>query len=314
MNLRQITYFLKIAQLRSFTHAANALYVSQPALSKQMRLLEEELGTALFIRSDRGVKLTEAGELLHARAPHVLEEIASLRNDLQACATQEPSGPLMVGMGISARDIVTVPVVSRYLQRYPRVSLHVREGITGPLVEDVKLGSLDCALLFEVDADEPLIAEPYVREPLLYVGPRTSDLSMERPVSIAQALAQPLATTGGNSPLRRRIDRAAADIDTSTPVAFEVNDVAIMLGCISLNGLHAVVPYSSVHSALAEGRVRAAPIDGLWIDWSFVYARNFGLSLAARAFRSLVFEAAAHLVAIGEWKFCSLLYPQPDQP
>lgn len=306
MNLRQITYFLKIAELRSFTSAANALHVSQPALSKQMRQLEEELGTALFIRSDRGIKLTEAGAMLLTRAPRVLEEIAQLRNDLQASSTQTPSGPLAVGMGLAARDLVTIPAVTRFLQRCPLVAMHVREGITGPLVDDLKLGALDCALLFEVSPEEPLIAEPFVRESLLYVGPPASQLSLDAPVAVSQAMSRPLVVTSGNSPLRRRIDEAAASVGATTPLSFEVNAVEIMLGCISPGSLHTILPYSAVHGALAAGRVSAAPIDGLHIDWSFVYARNFGLSLAARSFRNLVFELADQAVADGQWRLSRL--------
>jgi LysR family nitrogen assimilation transcriptional regulator len=308
MNLRQLSYFLKIAELRSFTHAANALYVSQPALSKQMRQLEEELGTALFIRSDRGIKLTEAGELLRARSPAVLDEIARLRNDLQNSYNQDPSGSLAVGIGISVRDLVTVPVVSRYLQRYPNVALHVREGITGPLVDDIKLGTLDCALLFEVDPLEQVIAEPYVRETLLLAGPAGCGLALDKPVELAEALRLPLATTGGNSPLRTRIEQSAAALGIALHIVFEANAVALMLGCLASGTHYTILPYSALHAALAEGAVRAAPIAGFTIDWSFVYARNFGLPLAGRALRRFLFERAEELHAGGLWKFCEPLY------
>jgi LysR family nitrogen assimilation transcriptional regulator len=311
MNLRQITYFLKIAELCSFTSAANALYVSQPALSKQMRQLEEELGTALFIRSDRGLKLTEAGVMLRTRAPRVLEEIAQLRNDLQASSTQIPSGSLATGMGLSVRDLITIPAVIQFVQSCPMVALHVREGITGPLVEDLKLGALDCALLFEVSPDEPLIAEPFVRESLLYIGP-PGGLSLDSPVNVEQALSRPLVATGGNSPLRRRIDDAAASIGITTPLAFEVNAVEVMMGCIGPGSMHTILPYSAVHAALTAGRVSAAPIQGMHIDWSFVYARNFGLSLAARAFRDLTFQVAEQAVTSGRWQLSRLLNSQRD--
>jgi LysR family transcriptional regulator, nitrogen assimilation regulatory protein len=307
MNLRQLAYFLKIAELRSFTSAANALYVSQPALSKQMRQLEEELGTALFIRSDRGIKLTDAGELLKRRSPAILSDITHLRNELQSVFGQEPSGSLAVGMGMSLQDLLTIPIIAEFQSRHKKVSLHVREGITGTLVEDVKLGLLDCAVVFELAPDEQLVAEPYLRESLLLVGPPDARLTMDKPTSAQEALARPLATTGEDSPLRQKTAETARALKLDLQIAFETNAVSVMIGCISTSSYFAVLPYSAVSSGLKANRVSAAPIVDMSLDWTFVYGRNFGLSLPASKFRSLLFETAANLTKQGQWQFCTML-------
>lgn len=313
MNLRQLSYFLKMADLQGFTQAANALYISQPALSKQIRQLEEELGTPLFIRSDRGVKLTEAGELLRRRAPAVLEEIACLRNDLQNSYASDPCGPLAVGMGLSVRNLVTLPVVSSYLQCHPAVSLRVIEGTTGPLVDDVKLGALDCALAFTVDSLEPVSTEPYVREVLMVAGAPGCGLSPDVAIALDDAFQRPLALTAGNSPLRKMLEQHAASRAVAIHLALETNAAAVMIDCVRAGTLYAILPYSALHAALNEGQISAAPIQGLSIDWSFVYSRSFGLSLAASAFRSLLFERAQALVASGQWRFAKTLKQETDR-
>lgn len=307
MNLRQIAYFLKIAELRSFTNAANALYVSQPALSKQIRQLEEELGTALFIRSDRGIKLTDAGQLLKRRSPAILSDVTQLRNELQSVFGQEPSGSLTVGIGMSLQDLLTIPVIAAFQSRHKKVALHVREGITGPLVEDVKLGLLDCAVVFELAPDGQLVAEPYVRESLLLVGPPSAALSMDKPISALEALDRPLAITGDDSPLRQKTAETARSLKVDLQVAFETNAVSLMIGCVSMGSYFAVLPYSAVSTALDANRVSAAPIEDVSLDWSFIYGRNFGLSLPASKFRSLLFEVAANLTEQGQWRFCKIL-------
>jgi LysR family transcriptional regulator, nitrogen assimilation regulatory protein len=307
MNLRQIAYFLKIAELRSFTNAATALYVSQPALSKQMRQLEEELRTALFIRSDRGIKLTDAGELLKRRAPPILSDVTHLRNELQSVFGQEPSGSLVVGTGMSLQDLLTVPVIIEFQRRHKNVALHIREGITGPLVEDVKLGLLDCAVVFELLPDEQLVAEPCVRESLLLVGPPNAGLAMDKPISAREALVRPLATTGEDSPLRQKTAETARALALDLQIAFETNAVSLMIGCVSTAPYFAVLPYSAANAALKAKIVSATPIIDMSLDWSFVYGRNFGLSLPASKFKSLLFDTAADLIKQSQWQFAMML-------
>jgi len=308
MNLRQLAYFLKIADLRSFTNAAAALFVSQPALSRQIQQLEEELGTALFIRSDRGLKLTDAGELLMLRAPAILSDIAQLRNELQSIHAQEPSGALSVGMGMALRELLNVPLITRFQSRYPKVQLQLREGITGPLVEDVRLGLHDCALVFELESQEQLIAEPFVRESLLLVGSAAAGLRLDQELSVAEALMHPLATTGSDSPLRRKTETAAVAAGLRLQVALETNAIAVMLECVATAPYFAVAPYSAISTKIASGKVSAAPIKDLSLDWTFVYSRNFGLSLPGRTFRTELFDFGAELIANKDWRFSTILY------
>ncbi len=308
MNLRQISYFIKIAEVRSFTNAANALYVSQPALSRQISQLEDEIGTALFIRSDKGLKLTEAGEMLRQRAPAILGEIAQLRNDLQTAYSQMPVGRLSVGIGMSLRDIITVPVVSGFQKAHPKVALEMLESVTGPLVEDVKSGNIDCALVFELDPSAQVVAAPFVNERLFLVGPPDADFSDRKVIMPDEIFAFPLISTKSDNPIRKKIETMARLCNRETMIAFETNAVSTMVSCVIAGGYYSVLPYSSISHAVREHRITAVPVDDLTLGWTFVYSKSFGLSLAARAFKDYLFEYAAQMIGRDQWPFTEKLF------
>ncbi|MGL3104856.1 LysR family transcriptional regulator [Bradyrhizobium sp. BR 1432] len=96
MNLRQIRYFLKIAELRSFTRASEVLNIAQPALSRQIRMLEEDLGEALFSRSGKGLALTETGRALREKATALVNQFDKLRDEVVDQSV--PRGHLTVGL------------------------------------------------------------------------------------------------------------------------------------------------------------------------------------------------------------------------
>jgi LysR family transcriptional regulator, nitrogen assimilation regulatory protein len=109
VNLRQLSYFLQIAELQSFTRAASVLHVAQPSLSRQMQMLEHELGVLLFVRSDKGVKLTDAGVALQERASAVLQQVRQIRDEV-GLQSKAPKGELSFGLPPSLCDLITVPL------------------------------------------------------------------------------------------------------------------------------------------------------------------------------------------------------------
>lgn len=314
MNLKQISYFIKIAELRSFTLAANALYVSQPALSRQMSQLEDEIGTALFIRSDKGLKLTDAGVLLRQRAPTILSDVAQLRNDLQTAYSQAPAGVLSVGIGMSLRDILTVPVISGFQQEYPNVALDILESVTGPLIEDIKSGNIDCALVFELDPSAQVIAEPFVKERLFLVGPPDADFRNRTTMKAEEIFENALISTKADNPIRKKIEAIAQDFSKEPKIAFETNAVSTMVSCVVLGGYYSVLPYSSICKAVQESKVVAVPVEDLTLDWTFVYSKSFGLSLAAKVFRDFLFAQAESTIASGSWPFTEALFTRRLSP
>ena len=164
MELRQLEYFCRIADTGSINQAARRLNMSQPPLSCQLRLLEDELGVRLFDRTRRGVELTEAGRLLYSRAASLLEYVRSTRQEVA-----EAGRSRVLRLGITSTTVGTVmPYISRFSRRYPEVKFEVRDGSSFVLLQQLLEGIIDLSIartplrMEEVDSavlgTEPMIA------------------------------------------------------------------------------------------------------------------------------------------------------------
>jgi DNA-binding transcriptional LysR family regulator len=145
MELRHLRYFVAIAEERSFTRAAERLWIAQPGLSTQIRRLEGELGVKLFERHSRGVDLTRAGELLLKRARLALaaaEAATAIGGDLEAGVI----GSVRLGMASGARCSQAVELLQRFARERPGVELSVLEGYAGALWRDLRDGRLDAVI------------------------------------------------------------------------------------------------------------------------------------------------------------------------
>ena len=146
MTAKQLLYFVTIAETGSFTLAAEKLNLSQPPLSKQIMLLEKELDTQLLIRSSRRIKLTESGVVLYSRAKDILRMMDSAAADLNSLSGKM-GGTVRLGAVHSIGDMMLNGRVSEFLKQYPGITLDLYESNTNALVEQIKNGSLDAAIV-----------------------------------------------------------------------------------------------------------------------------------------------------------------------
>jgi len=305
LSLRQLRYFLEVAQLHSFTRAAEVLHIAQSALSRQIRLLEEELGVTLFNRYDRGVTLTEAGERLRDRVTVLLKDLDALRVDV-AGATTAPHGDLAVGMPPSLREIVTVPLMVEYCRTWPAVGLHVHEGISIDLLKSVQDGALDAAVVVDLMAVPRLRTTPLIREGLFLIGPCEARLNPRRAVSLARVASEPLILTTRPNSLRLIVDNALAAARLSPTIVADSNSTAAMVDLAAEGMACTVLPYSAAWKAIGDKRLTAAPIQGLSIEWVFVHPTARPLSAAAQAFARSLRELARLRIAAKSWRGASL--------
>ena len=283
LTLRQLRYFLEVAQLHSFTRAAQVLHVAQSALSRQIRMLEEELGVVLFNRVDRGVTLTDAGTRLRDRVAALLKDLDAMHHDL-AGASSAPQGELAVGMPPSMREVMTVPLMLDYCRTYPAVTLHVQEGISIDLSKLVQDGNLDCAVVVNLMALPELNAIPLIRERLYLIGPRQGRQHPRRQVSLARVSESPLILTTRPNSLRLIVENALAAARLPARIIADSNSTAAMVELAAQGLASTVLPYSAAWKAVAEKRLSAAPIEGLAIEWIFVHPTARALSAAALAY------------------------------
>ncbi|MEO7404936.1 MAG: LysR substrate-binding domain-containing protein [Burkholderiales bacterium] len=301
MNIRQLHYFLQIAELKSFTRAAAVLHIAQPALSRSIRGLEEELGVPLFLRSERGVALNEAGALLKDRAADLLAGFAQLRDEVAAQA-KELSGELAFGMPPSMQEMVTQPLVRALRAEHPRLLLRLSEGISVALNEWMQTGKIDVAV---VAANEPLAAlarEPLLSEAMYLIGPPKAKLSLRRAVSLDRVAAEPLLVTLRPNSLRALVEDSLARAGHRLRPVLEANSTVVMVSMAAAGEGFTVLPYCAIHAAVRAKRVSAAPVDGLRVTWSLAYSHERRLSRAGAEWTRLLRHIAADAIERGEWK------------
>jgi LysR family nitrogen assimilation transcriptional regulator len=301
LSTRQLRTFLQVAELRSLTRAAAVLHVSQPALSRQIQALEESLGVVLFNRLDRGVTLTEEGELLRDRAAEILRDMDRLGESIAARAS-EPAGTVHVGLPPSMHDLVTLPLLATVRARHPKIVVHLTVGISVTLNEALQAGKLDCAVVSDI---EPLVAadaEPLLRESLFLIGPPAAKLAPTKAVPLEALSGRPLLLTPRPNSLRLIVEDALAKRRIPFELAIESNSTQVLLDSVNAGVGFTVLPYCAVHRALAEKRVSAAPVSGLAVTWVLIQPRARRLGAAGRRLREALVERIGDAVRAKVWR------------
>ena len=147
MDLKQLEYFVRVAELGSFTRAAIALNIAQPALSRQIRLLEVELRQNLLTRNGRGALPTEAGNLLLKHGRGILHQVEVAREEL-GTVRGALAGRVSIGLPPSLSRLITVPLTRAFRQQLPQAHLTLTEGFSVLMYEGLRVGNLDMAVLY----------------------------------------------------------------------------------------------------------------------------------------------------------------------
>jgi LysR family transcriptional regulator, hydrogen peroxide-inducible genes activator len=175
-DLRQLEYFCAVARTGSFTRAAEELGIAQPSLSEQIARLEQGLGAALFERLNRRVELTPLGEAILGKAQALIDDAAALPDYFER-AREGVRGPLRVGAIPTVLPYYLTPLLRGFMERYREVELHVREGPTAELVEQVLDGMLDVAVLSLPVEGAGLVMKELFRDPLYLAVPEDHPLA-----------------------------------------------------------------------------------------------------------------------------------------
>lgn len=170
MSIRSLRTLIAIAETGSFAAAANRVFITQGAVSTQIKALEEELGLTLFDRNRRPPELTEAGQLVVANARELVREYDSLRHVLDA--TDEVEGKVALGSVPSTLTGITPRIMKAMQRRFPKLKLTLSTGYSEELVSAVEHGDLDAAVVSEF-AEEPknVVWRPFMREPIILIAP-----------------------------------------------------------------------------------------------------------------------------------------------
>ena len=287
MELRQLRYLVALAEERHFTRAAARLHVAQPALSQQVRRLEDELGLPLVDRTTRRVALTEAGEVLVDRARRALAEVDAARAELADLAGVR-SGHVVIGAMQSLGPFDLSALLAAFHARHPGVDLTVREEVSDELVGLLRADAVDVALLSLAEWMEHagLEAQPLVTEPLVVLVPPAHRLAGRASLALEELQGERFITYREGASLRRIVLDAARAAGYDPQIAFETNNIS-RARAMAARGLGVTIVPESDTGAGPE--VAAIPLDrpALTRDITLVWRRDRRHTPAARAFLEL---------------------------
>ena len=234
MDLRQLEYFVRVAELGSFSRAAVELDVAQPALSRQVRLLEVELRQNLLVRNGRGAVPTEAGKTLLEHGRGILHQVQRAREDLGRLRGGL-SGRVAVGLPNGIARVLTVPLTRAFREQMPEARLAVSEGLSHSLEAGLVSGRLDIAVLYNAQSSREIDATPLMEEDLLLVQARPPGLHEDPPpgpVTLQDVAQVPLVIPTRPNAFRMHVESALAAIGAKPNVALEIDGVAAILDLV----------------------------------------------------------------------------------
>ena len=258
MEVHQLRYFAKVAELGHFTRAAEACHVSQPSLSQAIAKLERELGQPLFVRLGRTVKLTDAGRALKTRA----EQILSLLDDAKASAADDPDGGRLVVAAIpTVAPYFLPPVLTAFAEECPRAQVEVVEETTANILKLAADGGIDLAVLAAPVVTDVLQVEPLFAEDLLAVLPAAHPLARKRAVSMRDLSAERFVLLNEAHCLTGASLNFCARRNVSPLVTAHMHQLTTVLELVRLGHGVSLIPAMAARADTSKGRVYR-PISG----------------------------------------------------
>src|SRR5947209_12420558 len=256
MELRQLRYLVALADERHFTRAAQREHIAQPALSQQIRRLEEELGLALVERTTRRVRITEAGELLVARARRVLAELEAAGAEMQALRGVR-SGRVLVGALHTMGPVDLSEVLADFHSLHPAVELTVREQSSEELAEMLRVDELDLAFLSVTERVEShgLGLHQLVSEELVVIVPPDHPLAGRRRIRMAELLGEQFISYREGARLREVLMGAGEHAGFEPAVMLESNESQRIRRLIARRMGVAVLPRSDAEAPGTDAAV-----------------------------------------------------------
>lgn len=257
MDLRQLETFVAVVDKGSISRAAIALHLAQPSVSRQIALLEADLGLRLLERTGRGVAPTAAGQALLAHARTMLGSAQEARQQLRDMAS-EPTGRIVVGLPHRVAARLCVPLVAHFRARMPRATVSVVEGLSLSLREGLIQGRIDLALLFDPAPTPLIMTEPLLRERLILVGPAGARLRPQ--VALAELSHWPMILPAAPNPIRSLVDAVLLPRKIPLQVVAEVGAVHSALALVEQGAGFSILPESALLMADPARTVSRAAI------------------------------------------------------
>lgn len=293
MEIYQLRGFCEIAREGSFTRAADKLFLTQPAISLQLKALEEELGESLFERRRGGVRLTQAGQVLYGHARQVLAQLSQAREEISSLR-EVLKGRLAIGTSDTNCTYVLPEVLRRFKERHPLVELDIRNKMSPEVVRLVQDGEVDFGLATLPIKHRDLVAEELFSRQDVLICPPEHPLAGKRQVRLQDLVTQPLLVLEQGSTTRRLLEEAFHQAGLVLRPGMNLGSIEVLKRFVAIGLGIALVPEVAVAEEVATRQLAAVRVRGLAPRAvGLVERRGRRRSPAAAAFVELLREQLA---------------------
>lgn len=315
MDIKQLQYFIRVAESGSVTRAAALLGMSQPALSWQIGKLETELTVPLFSRNGRGVVLTDAGALFLRRAKALAEDADRARREMREF-TDHPAGVVTVGLPPSVAAIIVMPMVERLNRRFPKIKLQIVEGYSGYVCEWLQDGRIDVGIVYGAGGTPSVDCQPLVSERLYLLEAADGATRGDDKIQFCRLGDIPLILPSPPHAIRRLIDQFSARHHLTLNIRMEVSAFASITNLVTGGHGATILPIAPMISEVRDGRLKAREIVNPSLSQVVgVAASTQRPTAATQAVMDVIRDVTAILIAEGRWPadMEKIIVPVPSQ-
>ncbi len=252
IDLKQLEYFVRVADLGSFTRASAALDIAQPALSRQVRQLEVELRQTLLVRNGRGATPTEAGKLLLEHSRGILHQVQRAREELGR-VRGALAGRVAIGLPTSLARVLTVPLTRQFRAQMPDASISISEALSTTLQDGLINGRLDVVVLYNAQRASEIDLLPLTEEELVLVSKRPPGLAEDPTpgrIALKGLAAVPLVIPSRPNAIRMHVEAVMAGIGCRPNIALEIDGVSAILDLVADGAGSALLSRNAVASSI----------------------------------------------------------------
>lgn len=282
MDLVLLRSFVAVADAGAVTSAAERIGITQPALSRRITQLEEQLGVELLVRGRKGAQLTEIGRLVEVEALGLIARYDRMR-EMVASHQRLEGGTVRIGGGATAVSFILPEAIAAFRSAHPQVRFHLREAGSSEIAQDVVAGQLELGVVTLPVRDHELLVTPLVNDRIVLVARRDHPLVGRRRIRVSDLSDQAFVAFEAGSALRQIIDSRLREAGVETNVVMELRSIPAILRMVATTGNLAFVSQLGVQQ---DTDVIELGVPGLRIErrLAVIARRGVGLSPAAAAF------------------------------
>ncbi len=265
MNFKQLEAFLWVAELQSFTKAAKQLYMSQPAVSFQIKALEESLQVALFQRSDKKVLLTDAGRFLYPEAKQILKHYQKIKTGLDELKGLK-TGHLVIGAGTIPGEYLLPLFIGGFKEKYPGIKVTLRIAGSGRVGQWVKEREVDLGITGAPVEGEGIECKHWLMDKLVLILPPSHPMATRKTISVKELVNIPFIVRERGSGTRQIIEQKLKEHGfylEKLPVVMELGSTRAVITAVEAGLGASIVSQCAVRESLELGRVKEVQLAGV---------------------------------------------------